>query len=174
MPAERHGEGNPRVALLRFVRTSTSRFRNSSPSRGRGAAPRAPGLSGRHRPGRGGVGLLRTPLPACVRGHRQDAGVHAEERHALVDAIVGEGGGAHILGGASYFGRLPATSHGQETEKLSKDPQFLDKGPRRRRALNPAARPVGLCVGSQGPDPQAVPARADPADAARDTRARDP
>ena len=61
------------------------------------------------------------------------------------------------------FGLQP---HRQETWKLSKDPLFVDEGPRRRRPLSEPARARGGAVrGREVPDPGAGSDRADPADA---------
>ena len=70
------------------------------------------------------------------------------------------------------FGLQP---HRQDTWKLSKDPQFVDKikdvvG----LYLDPPERAVVLCVDREEPDPGVRSHRADPADAPRRARARDP
>ena len=70
------------------------------------------------------------------------------------------------------FGLQP---HRQETWKLSKDPQFIDKV---RDVvglyLNPPERAVVLCVDEEIPDPGPGSHRPDPADAPRGPRARHP
>ena len=70
------------------------------------------------------------------------------------------------------FGLQP---HRQETWKLSKDPQFIDKV---RDVvglyLDPPERAVVLCVDEKSQIQALGPHRADPADAARHPRARDP
>lgn len=70
------------------------------------------------------------------------------------------------------FGLQP---HRQDSWKLSKAPQFVDKVKGRRRTLpRPTRTGRGAVCGREVPDPGGGPDRADPADAARHAAARHP
>ena len=102
-------------------------------------------------------------------GDHQDAGEHARGRDALVDALDGERGRAHAVGGAADLAGVRAAAPPAGDLEALQGPAVRGQGPRCRRAVpEPARAGRGAVRGREVPDPGAGPDRADPADAARD------
>ena len=90
------------------------------------------------------------PAPSAMprsEGHREHAGIEAERRHPLVDALDGPGSGLSHMTIRRIWNAFGLEPHRTETFKLSTDPQFVEKvrdivG----LYLNPPDRAVVLCV----------------------------